>query len=81
MNNSSLSRRAFLAAAGAAPFAASVAFAQSKKIPLGIELYSVRGELGKDMPGTVRAISATAFDCSRRAFRSSPRTSTTSGAM
>ena len=56
MNNFSLSRRDFLAAAGAAPFAASVAFAQSKKIPLGIELYSVRGELGKDMPGTVRAV-------------------------
>ena len=56
MNNSSLSRRDFLAAAGAAPFAASVAFAQSKKIPLGIELYSVRGELRKDMPGSVRAV-------------------------
>ncbi len=34
----------------------SAAFAQSKKIPIGIELYSVRGELQKDMPGTVRAV-------------------------
>ncbi len=51
-----ISRRDFLAAAGAAPFAASVAFAQSKKIPVGIELYSVRGELVKDIPGTVRAV-------------------------
>jgi sugar phosphate isomerase/epimerase len=41
--------------AAAAPFAAS-AFAQSKKIPIGIELYSVRGELVKDLPGTVRAV-------------------------
>ena len=56
MNNLSLSRRDFLAAAGAAPFVASAAFAQSKKIPIGIELYSVRGELQKDMPGTVRAV-------------------------
>jgi sugar phosphate isomerase/epimerase len=51
-----LSRRDFLAAAAAAPFAASTAFAQSKKIPIGIELYSVRGELVKDLPGTVRAV-------------------------
>lgn len=56
MFTSSLSRRDFIAAAGAAPLAASVAFAQSKKIPVGIELYSVRGELQKDMPGTVRAV-------------------------
>ena len=57
MNNttSALSRRAFLAAAAAVPFAAS-AFAQSKKIPIGIELYSVRGDLKKDLPGTVRAV-------------------------
>jgi sugar phosphate isomerase/epimerase len=51
---SPLSRRAFLAIAGAVPFAAS-AFAQSK-VPVGIELYSVRGELKKDLPGTVRAV-------------------------
>ena len=45
-----------MAIAGAAPFAASAAFAQSRKIPVGIELYSVRGELVKDLPGTVRAV-------------------------
>jgi sugar phosphate isomerase/epimerase len=50
-----LSRRAFLAMAGAAPFAAS-AFAQSKNVPVGIELYSVRGELMKDLEGTVRGV-------------------------
>jgi sugar phosphate isomerase/epimerase len=54
-NTTSVSRRAFLAMAAAAPFAAS-AFAQSKRIPIGIELYSVRGELTKDLPGTVRAV-------------------------
>ena len=56
MKQSQLSRRAFMAIAGAAPFAASAAFAQSKRIPVGIELYSVRGELMKDLPGTVRAV-------------------------
>jgi len=50
-----LSRRAFLAIAGAAPFAAS-AFAQSKNVPVGIELYSVRAELKKDLEGTVRGV-------------------------
>jgi len=51
-----LSRRAFLAVAGAAPFAAT-AFAQpSKNVPVGIELYSVRGELQKDLEGTVRGV-------------------------
>src|SRR5687767_7578744 len=54
--NTHISRRDFLAAAAAAPFAASTAFAQSKSIPVGIELYSVRGDLVKDLPGTVRAV-------------------------
>jgi sugar phosphate isomerase/epimerase len=42
--------------AGAAPFAASAALAQSKRIPIGIELYTVRGDLQKDPHGTVRAV-------------------------
>ena len=50
-----LTRRAFLAMAGAAPLAAS-ALAQSKTVPVGLELYSVRGDLMKDIPGTVRAV-------------------------
>lgn len=50
-----VSRRAFLAIAGAVPFAAS-ALAQNKSVPIGLELYSVRGELMKDLPGTVRAV-------------------------
>jgi sugar phosphate isomerase/epimerase len=54
-NMTSLSRRAFLAMAGAAPFAAT-AFAQTKNVPIGIELYSVRGELQKDLWGTVRSV-------------------------
>ena len=54
--NTPLSRRDFLATAAAAPLAASAVLAQSKKVPIGNELYSVRGELMKDLPGTVRAV-------------------------
>jgi sugar phosphate isomerase/epimerase len=44
--------------AGAMPFAASAALGarQTKNIPVGIELYSVRGELMKDLNGTVTAV-------------------------
>lgn len=44
--------------AGAMPLAASAALQalQTRKVPVGIELYSVRGELMKDLPGTVTAV-------------------------
>ena len=48
----SLSRRTFLAASAAA----SLAAAKKAGIPVGLELYSVRTELSKDLPGTVRAV-------------------------
>ena len=48
------SRRSFLAMTAAAPLVP--AFAQ-KSIPVGLELYSVRNELGKDLNGTVTAVS------------------------
>jgi sugar phosphate isomerase/epimerase len=57
----SVTRREFLAAAAAVPFAAS-AFAQTGKVPVGIELYSVRGELMKDLPGTVRAVAKMGYE-------------------
>ena len=40
---------------GALPFAAS-ALAQTRQVPVGIELYSVRTELMKDLKGTVTAV-------------------------
>ncbi len=49
-----LSRRSFLSAAAAA--APLVSLAASKKVPVGIELYSVRTELSKDVVGTVTAV-------------------------
>jgi sugar phosphate isomerase/epimerase len=44
--------------AGAMPFAAAafVHAMQSKKVPIGIELYSVRGELMKDLNATVTGV-------------------------
>jgi len=51
-----LSRRTFLTLAGIAPFAASAVASMQKSVPVGLELYSVRGELMKDLPGTVTAV-------------------------
>lgn len=58
MSTHDLSRRDFLSIAAAAPFAvsASLTSAARQKIPVGLELYSVRGELGKDLLGTVAAV-------------------------
>src|SRR6476469_6937098 len=46
-----LSRRSFLAVSAAAPLVA-----QRKHIPVGLELYSVRNELAKDLNDTVTAV-------------------------
>jgi sugar phosphate isomerase/epimerase len=48
-----ITRRSFLAASAVAPLALSAA---GGKIPVGMELYSVRGEMGKDLSGTVTAV-------------------------
>jgi sugar phosphate isomerase/epimerase len=50
-----LSRRTFLTLAGTAPLLARVSLA-AKSVPVGLELYSVRDELAKDLMGTVRAV-------------------------
>lgn len=54
--NETVSRRTFLAAAGTLPLAVSAAAAQRPRVPVGIELYSVRTELDKDLLGTVSAV-------------------------
>ncbi len=51
-----ISRRTFLGTAAALPFAASTLLDAAKKVPVGLELYSVRGDLGKDLLGTVAAV-------------------------
>ena len=60
-STTSVSRRTFLAMASTIPFAAS-ALAQIKKIPVGIELYTVRGELKKDLAGTVTAVAKMGYE-------------------
>ena len=51
-----LSRRAFLGTAAAVPLAFSTALRGARDVPVGLELYSVRGELAKDRLGTVAAV-------------------------
>src|SRR5258705_12865579 len=57
--HNSLSRRSFLAMTAAAPL---VAAPQRKAIPIGLELYSVRGELAKDLKGTVTAVAKMGYE-------------------
>jgi sugar phosphate isomerase/epimerase len=56
----SISRRSFLALAGAAPFV--LAAHKVKSVPVGLELYSVRDELAKDLMGTVRAVAKMGYE-------------------
>lgn len=56
-----LTRRTLLAASAMLPYAFS--FAASGSIPVGLELYSVRGELKKDPEGTVRAVAKMGYQC------------------
>jgi sugar phosphate isomerase/epimerase len=60
--NSHVSRRSFLALAGALPFALKASAAAAGKVPVGIELYTVRDELSKDLLGTVRAVGKMGYE-------------------
>ena len=62
MSTRDLSRRAFLSMTAAAPFAVSAALKGADKIPVGLELYSVRGELAKDLLGTVAAVGKMGYE-------------------
>ena len=59
MLRNQISRRSLLAAAAAAPLAAAP---KGKKIPVGLELYSVRNELKQDLAGTVRAVARMGYE-------------------
>jgi len=58
----SVSRRSFLALAGAASSSLLVPAFAAKRVPVGLELYSVRDELAKDLPGTVRAVAKMGYE-------------------
>ena len=60
MDATPLSRRTFLALAGTLPLAMRLRAAG--KVPVGIELYSVRDFLAKDLPGTVRAVAKIGYE-------------------
>jgi sugar phosphate isomerase/epimerase len=60
MNTKPFSRRSFLAFSAVIPWKWRAA-AAATKIPMGIEMYSVRDELKKDPRGTVRAIAAMGY--------------------
>jgi sugar phosphate isomerase/epimerase len=60
-SQTAMSRRAFLALAGAAPFVARFASAAGK-IPVGLELYTVRDALTSDLMGTVRAVAKLGYE-------------------
>jgi sugar phosphate isomerase/epimerase len=55
------SRRSFIALMAAAPLAAAAR--ASTHIPLGLELYSVRNDLRKDLMGTVRGVAKMGYEC------------------
>src|SRR6266850_2697186 len=70
--NVRLSRRNFLAISGmiTAQFALPASAAEptgfelgaSKKRPIGLELYSVRGELARDLPNTLKAVAKMGYE-------------------
>jgi sugar phosphate isomerase/epimerase len=62
MTTHAVSRRAFLATAAAAPLAWSTAFRSVRTAPVGLELYSVRTELAKDLLATVAAVGKMGYE-------------------
>ena len=58
----STTRRSFLAMSAMLPMALKV-FGAAKSIPVGLELYSVREALKKDLEGTVRAVAQMGYQC------------------
>lgn len=65
-SSATISRRSFLTFAATAAVALTVPPAFSrlarKRMPVGIELYSVRDVLAKDLPGTVRAVAKMGYE-------------------
>jgi sugar phosphate isomerase/epimerase len=58
MNSPGMSRRTFVAMSGLSP----LAFAAGRKVPIGLELYSVRDALMKDLPATVTAVAKMGYE-------------------
>ena len=54
--------QASVSTAFAAPGDAAAPAAKPKKYPIGLELYSVRGELARDLPNTLRTVSTMGYE-------------------
>ena len=69
-NSLNLSRRTFLKTTAASAAAACAVgsgcdgrlLGKSKKIPLGLQLYSVRADCQKDLPGTIKTVADIGYD-------------------
>jgi sugar phosphate isomerase/epimerase len=61
VQSSRISRRRFLATTAALPFALRAA-PNAARVPVGLELYSVRDALTKDLEGTVRAVAKMGYE-------------------
>jgi len=64
--NREFSRRSFLSFLAATPVTGATAIralAAGKPIPIGLELYSVRNDLQKDLMGTVRKVAKLGYQC------------------
>jgi sugar phosphate isomerase/epimerase len=61
MHRSPVSRRQFLASSVALPFLLRAQTGRAR-VPVGLELYSVRDELTKDLEGTVRAVAKMGYE-------------------
>ena len=57
-----ISRRSFLAVPLALAAISKGAQGQAKKVPVGLELYSVRAEYMRDLPGTVTAVAKMGYE-------------------
>lgn len=60
-STNTLSRRSFLALTAAAPFALSAA--SQKQVPVGLELYSVRNDLEKNLSATLDGVAKMGYEC------------------
>src|ERR1035441_2243944 len=58
-----LTRRSFVALSTAGLAAVDAASAFAPKIPIGLELYSVRNELKKDLMATVEGVAKMGYQC------------------
>jgi sugar phosphate isomerase/epimerase len=61
MNQNSISRRSLLTLAAMSPLAGGAA--PQRKIPVGLQLASVRNEMAQDPLGTVRAVAKMGYEC------------------